>query len=84
MKCLLAGVQKRKCTNDGMEYRDNKGRTAFHLACINGHYDIAKLLVNDGKANPMVRAIITSHFICYCVCILFFAFMIINSINYLS
>ena len=63
MKCLLAGAQRRKSTNDCMEYRDNKGRTAFHLACIYGHYDIAKLLVNDGKANPMVGAMNISHFI---------------------
>ena len=63
MKCLLAGAQRRKRTNDGMEYQDSNGRTAFHLACIYGHYDIAKLLVNDGKANPMVGAMNTSHFI---------------------
>ena len=67
MKCLLAGSQRRKGTNDGMEYRDDKGRTAFHLACIYGHYDIAKLLVIDGKANPMVITMNTSHFIWYCV-----------------
>ena len=61
MKCLLAGAQRRKSTNDGIECRDNKGRTAFHLACIYGHYDIAKLLVNDGKANPMVKTMKILH-----------------------
>ena len=61
MKCLLAGVQRRKSTDDGIECGDNKGRTAFHLACIYGHYDIAKLIVNDGKANPMVKTIKILH-----------------------
>ena len=52
MKCLLSGKDKtRSCY---IECRDNKGRTAFHLACIYGHYDAAKTLLEVGAANPMV------------------------------
>ena len=55
MKCLLSGREKRGRTNYDVEIRDNKGRTAFHLACIYGHYDVAKTLLAEGNANPMVR-----------------------------
>ena len=54
MKCLLSARDNRGCTNYDVESRDNKGRTAFHLACIYGHYDVAKTLLTEGNANPMV------------------------------
>ena len=55
MKCLLSRREKREHTNYYVESRDNKGRTAFHLACIYGHYDVAKTLLSEGNANPMVK-----------------------------
>ena len=55
MKCLLSARDNRGCTNYDVESRDNKGRTAFHLACIYGHYDVAKTLLSEGNSNPMVN-----------------------------
>ena len=54
MKCLLSGKDKTKAGSLHVETRDSKGRTAFHLACIYGHYDVAKTLLEVGEANPMV------------------------------
>jgi ankyrin repeat protein len=56
MRALLSGNCNGYLTNIDVETCENKGRTAFHLACIYGHYEIAKMLLEEWGANPMVRA----------------------------
>jgi ankyrin repeat protein len=55
MRALLSGNCNGYSTNIDVEPCETKGRTAFHLACIYGHYEIAKMLLEEWGANPMVR-----------------------------
>ena len=55
MKTLLSGSRNGNSNNINVEACESKGRTALHLACIHGHYEIAKILLKDYGANPLVR-----------------------------
>ena len=55
MEALLSGSRNGKSNNIDVEACESKGRTALHLACIHGHYEIAKILLEDWGANPVVR-----------------------------
>ena len=54
MKILLSRDDNLESTKIDVEVCDKNGRTPFHLACIYGHYDVAKTLLQAGGANPMV------------------------------
>ena len=57
----------------GSEPLDSKGQTALHIACANGHLDIAKYLVNEKRCSvtvedhyghsPLVLSLINKHWI---------------------
>ena len=55
MKALLLGNGNGYSAIIDVEICESKGRTAFHLACIYGHYEMAKFLLEEWGANPMVR-----------------------------
>ena len=38
-----------------IEARNDKGRTPFHLACMYGQFEMAKLLIQKGGADPTVN-----------------------------
>ena len=55
MKALLDAKSDCNLSHVDVESPDKKGRTPFHIACIYGHYEVAKTLIENGEANPMVR-----------------------------
>ena len=55
MKALLDAKSNYKLSHVDVESPDKNGRTPFHIACIYGHYEVAKTLIENGEANPMVR-----------------------------
>ena len=55
MECLLSKNGGLDLAKMDIEVRDNKGRTPFHLACIYGQYEMAKMLLQVGRADPTVR-----------------------------
>ena len=55
MKALLDAKSNCNRSHVDVESPDKNGRTPFHIACIYGHYEAAKTLIENGEANPMVR-----------------------------
>ena len=55
MKALLDAKSNCNLSHVDVESPDKNGRTPFHIACIYGHYEVAKTLIENGEANPMVR-----------------------------
>ena len=55
MKALLDAKRNYNLSHVDVESPDKNGRTPFHIACIYGHYEVAKTLIENGEANPMVR-----------------------------
>ena len=55
MKALLDAKSNCNLSHVDVESPDKNGRTPFHIACIYGHYEAAKTLIENGEANPMVR-----------------------------
>ena len=54
MKALLDAKSNCNLSHVDVESPDKNGRTPFHIACIYGHYAVAKTLLENGEANPMV------------------------------
>ena len=55
MKALLEAKSNCNLSHVDVESPNKNGRTPFHIACIYGHYEVAKTLIENGEANPMVR-----------------------------
>ena len=64
MRALLDAKGNCNLSRVDVESPDKNGRTPFHIACIYGHYDVAKTLIENGEANPMVRNIIIFTIVC--------------------
>ena len=54
MQVLLDAKSNCNLSHVDVESPDKNGRTPFHIACIYGHYEVAKTLLEMGEANPMV------------------------------
>ena len=58
MDCLLSRNDNMAKMKIEIEARNDKGRTPFHLACMYGQFEIAKLLIQMGGADPTVNKLL--------------------------